>query len=103
VLQSKRSALGIFHSIEAIPKDCEQAGARDAFAVKTNITVSSIEFCRCKFDEGDISRGLSGGCGHETIIPPIQSTSHIHLDYRRKDTVDKNFVPSRLEWALLNM
>ena len=37
--------------------------------LKTSLAVSSIEFCQCKFDEGDIREGLSGGCGHIFMIP----------------------------------
>jgi hypothetical protein len=38
--------------------------ARDDFATKTNLAVSSTEFCQSIFDEGDIRAGLGGGSCH---------------------------------------
>jgi hypothetical protein len=43
--------------------------ATDEFADKTNLAVSSTEFCPSLFDERDIREGLSGGCGHRVMIP----------------------------------
>ena len=45
--------------------------ARDRFASKTKLAVSSIEFCQSIFDEHNIGRGLGSGCGHRTMIPPL--------------------------------
>jgi hypothetical protein len=36
---------------------------------KTNLAVSSMEYCGCLFDERDIREALSGGCGHRVMIP----------------------------------
>jgi len=41
---------------------------------KINLAVSSIEFCRCKFDEGDIWIRLSSGCCHAAMIPLLYET-----------------------------
>jgi hypothetical protein len=38
---------------------------------KTNLAVSSIEFCQCKFDERDIRERLGGGSGHRVMIPLV--------------------------------
>ena len=35
----------------------------------TNLAVSSILFCQCKFDECDIGMADGGGCGHIVMIP----------------------------------
>jgi hypothetical protein len=43
--------------------------AGDRLAVKTNLAVSSIEFCQAIFDERDIREALGGCCGHIVIIP----------------------------------
>jgi len=43
---------------------------KDDFAVtKTNLAVSSIEFCQCKYCESNIGLGLSSGGGHRAMIP----------------------------------
>jgi len=44
--------------------------ARDNSGLKTNLAITSTEFCQCKFDERDIGRGLGSGCGHRARIPP---------------------------------
>ena len=41
------------------------------FASKTNLAVSSTEFCQALFDERDVRESLSGGCGHGVMIPPL--------------------------------
>lgn len=38
-----------------------------AMAAKTNLALSSMEFCQREFDEGKIGRGSGGG--HKVIIP----------------------------------
>jgi hypothetical protein len=35
---------------------------------KTNLVVSSTEFCQALFDESNIGMGLSDGCGHRMMI-----------------------------------
>jgi hypothetical protein len=47
----------------------ENIPAKDKFAVKTSLVVSSTEFCQCKFDEGDIREALSSSSGHGVMIP----------------------------------
>ena len=39
------------------------------FAFKTNLAVSSTEFCQAIFDERDIRRGLGCGSGHGMMMP----------------------------------
>jgi hypothetical protein len=56
-------------------KDCGQPDARDTFAVKTNIAVSSTEFFQCSFDEGDVREGLGGSSRHGVMIPLHQEIS----------------------------
>lgn len=46
--------------------------AKEKFAAKTSLAVSSIEFCQAIFDEGDVREGLRGGRGHGAMIPPCQ-------------------------------
>jgi hypothetical protein len=43
------------------------------------LAVSSTEFCRCTFDEGQIGIRLGGGCGHIWIIP-LQSYQRTRLE-----------------------
>jgi hypothetical protein len=50
----------------------KSTSARDKFAPKINLAVSSTEFCQCKFDKGKIGIRLSGGGGHGGMIPPHQ-------------------------------
>jgi hypothetical protein len=47
----------------------KNTSARDKFAPKTNLAVSSTEFCRCKFDEGNFREGLGGSGGHIFMMP----------------------------------
>ena len=46
--------------------------AKDILVAKTNLAVSSIEFCQAIFDEGDIREGLGRGGGHKAMIPFYQ-------------------------------
>ena len=45
--------------------------AGDNSGLKTNLAVSSTEFCQSIFDKRDISRGLCSGSGHGVMIPPL--------------------------------
>lgn len=45
--------------------------ARDYFAAKTNLAVSSMEYCGCLHCERDVREALSGGCGHPHPIPNL--------------------------------
>jgi len=42
---------------------------------KTNLTISSTEFCQAIFDEGDIRLGLGGCSGHGAMISLLQKES----------------------------
>jgi hypothetical protein len=50
---------------------------RSKFAARTNLAVSSMEYCDCLFDEGDIWILLDGGGGHKAMIPPLCNETHI--------------------------
>jgi hypothetical protein len=43
--------------------------ARNKFAAKTNLAVSSIEYCQCTFDERDIRIRYGSCSGHDAMIP----------------------------------
>jgi hypothetical protein len=43
---------------------------KDNFTAKTNLTVSSTEFCQSTFDEGDVGMGKGGGMRHTAAIIP---------------------------------
>jgi hypothetical protein len=49
--------------------DCfatKNVSAKGNFGLKTNLVVSSIDFCQCKFDKGDIGFRLSSGDRHSS-------------------------------------
>jgi hypothetical protein len=41
--------------------------------------LSSMEYCGCLFDEGNIRPGFSRGSGHEVMIPPLRHSSLLFL------------------------
>lgn len=49
--------------------------ARDYFAAKTNLAVSSMEYCGCLHCERDVREALSGGCGNPHPIPNLGGLS----------------------------
>jgi hypothetical protein len=42
------------------------------FAAKTNLAISSTEFCQALFDESQIGIRYGGGSGHEVMIPLLE-------------------------------
>jgi hypothetical protein len=46
----------------------KSTSAKDKFAPKTNLAVSSTEFCQCKFNEGDVGMGDGGGGLHDASL-----------------------------------
>jgi hypothetical protein len=41
--------------------------AKSNFSLKTNVVISSIEFCQAIFDKSYIGARLGGGCGHKAM------------------------------------
>lgn len=56
--------------------------ARDKFASRTNLAVSSIEFCQSIFDERDVREGLDSSCGHTEMIHHYETKAQI-LDWSK--------------------
>lgn len=52
-----------------LPGSPEKACEPAIIFPKTKLAVSSIESCQCKFDEGNIRRGLGACSSHVFIIP----------------------------------
>lgn len=70
--------MGRFTDKEQRKKDRNDAiTSNRQIASKTNLAVSSIEFCQCTFDEREIEIRL--GSGHGVMIPPCAKLS---LNYR---------------------
>ncbi len=51
----------------------KSTSAKDNFAAKTSLAVSSTKFCQSIFDESYIWRGLGSCCGHTVMILSLWS------------------------------
>jgi hypothetical protein len=49
----------------------KSSSASDIPCSKTNLAVSSTEFCQAIFDEGNIGLRVSCCSGHMAMIPPV--------------------------------
>jgi hypothetical protein len=47
----------------------KNVSAKGNFGLKTNLVISSMEYCGCLFNEREIRPGFSSGGGHTAMIP----------------------------------